>query len=317
MLPFNNQIIRYVCERDIDLLLLEELHVSPTFTSWIIERNYGPDVRCEQLLDAFHSLRNSIHGESDLVLRFQDDQSRVSAILLENKVGALPQPDQAVRYLKRGEEGVRENQWHQFKTCIVAPSEYLLNTHDAQRYQIRISYEEIIEWFQREGSQNRRMQYKAEVIAAAIRCQAVGYQPIMHEGVSQFWIDYWQLVREEFPLLKMNKPDKKPTRSNWPMFNNPELGPGRRLIHKLSIGVVDLQISGTAKDVATLSKRWQPLLLPGMEIKITGKSLSIRCHVAPVDGKGALTQQIDAVRKALQAACSLLQISDSIAVDKQ
>ena len=50
------QFIECVAERDIDLLLLEEYHVSASFRSWLIGQAFEPDFCCGQFLGARHSV---------------------------------------------------------------------------------------------------------------------------------------------------------------------------------------------------------------------------------------------------------------------
>lgn len=57
----------YVSERDIDLLLLEELMVSRPFSSWLALRS-GLDLSpCAELVGAWHSVTHPTLGESDLI----------------------------------------------------------------------------------------------------------------------------------------------------------------------------------------------------------------------------------------------------------
>jgi hypothetical protein len=96
-----------VTERDIDLLVLEELHVSPRFRSWFIASVVADCPERVTFLDAWHSLSDTTIGESDLVLSFRDSAQKAWTILIENKIDAPPQPDQAARYAERGRVGVR------------------------------------------------------------------------------------------------------------------------------------------------------------------------------------------------------------------
>ena len=57
-------------ERDIDLLLAEELVVSPTFADWFITKTCFAD-RAATVVDVFVS-RSDATGESDLVAVFEE-----------------------------------------------------------------------------------------------------------------------------------------------------------------------------------------------------------------------------------------------------
>ena len=48
--------IEKVFERDVDLLVLEELHVSEPFRRWLIEKVIGPDLGLGRFVGAWHSV---------------------------------------------------------------------------------------------------------------------------------------------------------------------------------------------------------------------------------------------------------------------
>src|SRR5438034_9467428 len=76
-----------VLERDVDLLLLEELCASPEFRTWLAD-----EVGLEtsgQFTNAFHSMRDDENRETDLLVLFDH-----AGLLVENKISAEFQPDQ-------------------------------------------------------------------------------------------------------------------------------------------------------------------------------------------------------------------------------
>jgi hypothetical protein len=90
--------IEAVTERDIDLLLLEELSVSDEFPLWLYSIVAGANdaPSCE---GAWHSISDPSLGESDLIVIYENGV----AVLLENKIDAPAQPEQGQRYRARGE----------------------------------------------------------------------------------------------------------------------------------------------------------------------------------------------------------------------
>jgi len=84
--PFNAQ------ERDIDLMLLEEIHCEPTFLAWIAEQ---AGISNGSLVQARHSVYRG-NGETD-VLVFVDTPKGRTALMVEDKIGAEMQPRQAER----------------------------------------------------------------------------------------------------------------------------------------------------------------------------------------------------------------------------
>lgn len=92
-----------VSERDIDLLLCEEWSVNADYRRRFLRRVSGglEEMEFERLA---HSVTDPIHGESDIVMLRQHGDHR-HALLIENKIDAIAQPEQAARYAKRAAEG--------------------------------------------------------------------------------------------------------------------------------------------------------------------------------------------------------------------
>lgn len=86
-------IIESLCERDIDLLVLEELHVSPSFRSWWLERVGVGQPLATEFKGAWHSVTDATLGESDLLLLVSAGNGKRCAVLTENKIDAPPSHD--------------------------------------------------------------------------------------------------------------------------------------------------------------------------------------------------------------------------------
>src|SRR5262245_25450683 len=102
-MPLPELRLESVDERDIDLLLLEELEVSEPFRRWFWSScGLGYPEHCA-MAGVWHSISHPKFGESDLIVLVCDGAGPATALLVENKVDAPPQPDQATRYRRRGE----------------------------------------------------------------------------------------------------------------------------------------------------------------------------------------------------------------------
>ena len=94
--------LTHATERDIDLLLVEELACSPDFVAWLLARAAGtrPIVQSSEVL---HSTRRMFNRrEIDIRLRASTDRGDV-LLLIENKLDADEQPDQARSYREEAE----------------------------------------------------------------------------------------------------------------------------------------------------------------------------------------------------------------------
>lgn len=88
-----------VAERDIDLLILEELIVTEEFAQWFYVENHlalPPHGGAK----AFHSVSDAELSESNIVVLCDNGH----AILIGNKIDTTVQADQTLRYILRGEK---------------------------------------------------------------------------------------------------------------------------------------------------------------------------------------------------------------------
>jgi len=301
--------IEAVTERDVDLLVLEELHVSPNFQDWIVRLIYGSGYGPVRFDNAWHALSHPTLYESDLVFTFDHPNGYKCAVLIENKIDAPPQPEQATRYKARGEAGTEAGDWQKYKTCILAPQLYLSKITDANAYDVQIAYEAIKEWFQQRGTDDKRSQYKSRLIQEAIDQNRRGYTPKIDERVTRFWHSYWLFASREFPELSMKEPRDKPAGATWTEFRTKEFGQKRRIYHKLGDGIVDLEMDDMGDSVDKLKSTYAGSLGSDVEIMRAGRKASILIHVPRLDRFGEFDLQIDDVRKGLKAAYRLSYVS--------
>ena len=296
--------IEAVTERDIDLLLLEELNVSNDFSSWFysVVTNNDSAPLCE---GAWHSISDAALGESDLVVIYENGV----ALLIENKIDALAQPEQAVRYKARGEKGVKTGLWNSFVTCMVAPSLYLKKEKDANIYDSNLSYEKIASWFSSQDAFECRAKYKSYIIAEAIEQNRRGYTVIPDRQATEFWAKYWAFSSRQYPELEMKKPGIKPANSDWPDFRPSVLNNRFSIVHKLGRGDVDLQLAGMAGKLEYLKS-----LLADLELEVVkaGKSAAVRIKVNPINKFSSFESQKNIAIEGLDAARRLLDVGRQI-----
>jgi len=133
-LPFSAQ------ERDIDLLLLELLHTSLDFAKQFTARVGLAGATVES---GRHSVYRE-HGETDVLLIVGIENQR-AAVMIEDKIGAPMQPDQCDRYHLRGEALCTDGTVDRYCTVLCAPAGYLRGVPVADRWDYRVSFEEVAE----------------------------------------------------------------------------------------------------------------------------------------------------------------------------
>jgi len=309
----SNKFLKAVTERDIDLLLLEELHISKSFCRWILKSGgliANGRLRVEW---AAHSISHPILGESDLEMVVSAPDGAKHALLIEDKIDASPQPEQADRYRKRGDAGIKDGKWNDYRTCIIAPEGYLENVGDADRYDSKISYEEIRKWFLKQADGAARAQYRARFLEYAIEQYRRGYTPIDDPNMSNFRNRYYELVMEQFPELRMRTPREIiPARASWMRFYPKELPKGFVLRHKTRHGRVDLELRGCAEKVDQIRSENKSVLDDDMEVIEAAKSAAVSIPVPDIDPALGLDTQQWKVMKGLGAAVRLWKLASRI-----
>ncbi len=274
--------IASLAERDVDITILEELEVSAEFGAWFSARIYEISVFKEQI-GAWHSVTQAGLGESDIVFLFEAMDGSTKSILIENKIDAPPQPDQGVRYQKRGELGVQRSDWDEFRTCIIAPRKYLGSSKHSEIYDAEISYEEIMEYFQERGLHNRRSAYRARIMKEGIEQNRRGYQRVVSEAATVFYEEYVSFARNSFPELGVEDAKAKPAASSWIRFYPKGKSKGNLVLHQLSAGYGKVLLGGKAGELDTYRQKYADQPIADLEIERAGKSLGLVISVPKID----------------------------------
>ncbi len=294
-----------IAERDIDLLIMEELSVSNEFREWFSSRVFGEPIYQSEI-GAWHSVSDAQLGESDLIFLFEAVDGPRTAILIENKIDAPPQPQQGQRYRLRGEKGLIEGYWEKFKTCVIAPSKYLLSSKHSESYDVEISYEEILAYFQSRSPRGRRFEYKARILLEGIEQNRRGYQPEYNEEMTKFISDYFTFASEEYTHLGIQEAKPRPAGSTWVMFYPKSLPKEISLVHQLTAGFVKVFFNGQVESFDRLREKFSSKLPDDASIDIAGKSVAISMKVPKVDPLSiSFSEQTEAIVEALRKLSAL------------
>ncbi|MGB7300326.1 MAG: PD-(D/E)XK nuclease family protein, partial [Burkholderiaceae bacterium] len=190
-----------VCERDVDLLLLEEFVASPTFCAHFLSQTLG--ATAGRLVDARRSVVTG-NGESDLELVFESGEEALK-VLIENKVDAPFMANQPERYAERANQYRDSGEYCEVATVIIAPMAYFGDEANAFGFDAYITYEAIAAWF-KESDASPRCQYKLAILDQAISRSRSGWTAVPNSEVSAFWQSYWQLTTQIAPQLNMPVP---------------------------------------------------------------------------------------------------------------
>ncbi|MBZ9960616.1 PD-(D/E)XK nuclease family protein [Mesorhizobium sp. BR1-1-14] len=234
-------------ERDIDLLLMEEFHVSDEFVSWFCTQIGLSGIRPG---GAWHSASDT-DGETDLLLRVLAGSSRIG-VLIENKIKAPEQDQQDRRYHLRGIRSREAGKFDEYLTVMCAPRRYLDGLPSDSAYEHRIEYEAIADWFSR--LDGRRAAWRYRVMTEAIDQARRGYVMSVSAMTTEFHRDYWEHLRRRHPRLHMAKPGNKGPKSNWIILKGHDFPKDVKLHHKLDQSVMELGYSS--------AERWGTFWMP-------------------------------------------------------
>jgi hypothetical protein len=307
-----------VDERDIDFILLEEFHSDATFTTWFVSMAAKQVDSTLQFRGAWHSVSDPKLGESDIILLVRSG-STDTAILIENKIDASAQPDQAQRYTARGNSGTIGADWNRFFTCIVAPAKYLAADTEASSYGGQVSYEAIRDWLVTNTKQTARRDFRIKILNGAIEQNRRGRTRHLDERVATFFRAFWELANAEFPELDMHWSARAAANNTWLEFRPQhlrDLHRKTRFYYKFDACVVDIEFHGLQGRLAELRKRNQPLLTDDVRLIPKGRGTAALSAKAPrMDSTSPFHEQIAQARTALETARKLSSILKHFRID--
>jgi hypothetical protein len=285
-----------VAERDIDLLLMEEFHISDDFVAWFCGEIGVTDI---SPAGAWHSVSDT-DGESDLLLRVVRAGRRIG-ILIENKVAAPEQDLQAERYHLRGIRSREQGKIDEHATVICAPRRYLESLSPTSAYHRKVAYEQIADWFK--AQPGRRAAWRHHVILGAIEQGRRGYTMAVNATTTAFHLAYWEHLRQHHPKIRMVRPKSRGSKSNWIILKGFDFPKNVQMHHKFDQQVAEIGFSGRSVDELLAAKSdWPDDIVPVQ--KNGTASLAIR--VPAIDMKLGFDAQLSSIEAALAAIYRLM-----------
>ncbi len=300
-----------VYERDLDILLAAHLTASEAFRALVMQHALGEAVPHTVLGCQVSASTDA--GETDLLLvvRLNTGKGDRLALMLEEKIDAAFQPEQASRYRQRGEQGVLDGGWDAYCTCLVAPAAYIARVLQQDEWDGYLALEEIMAWARAVSGPHELV--LAQVCAQAVAKHADGTSKISPEATA-FWQAYCKAAKELLPELKITRmPPVVSRASPWPRFGVVSLPIGVLLEHKPQQGRVDLTVERQSAErlrMATYDKL--PL---GVLVAPAGQSAALRLAVPRVDHLRPFAEQEAEVLAAFAAVETLYALGRSLPPD--
>lgn len=232
--------LTHATERDIDLILVEELYASPAFVGWMAARAGVRDgVEASTVLHSKRRTRS--RREIDIFVDLRLSNVGRCALLIENKLDASEQPDQAESY--REELRRIGDDYPRAAMLIVCPEAYARqHASFTGKFDAVITYEELTTYFARatasltnEGA--ARARFRRDILDQAVNKHRRGYTPIPNEVVGDFNARYVALLADIAPMIRPGKSMLKPA--------NPDESTSMIFDHAASLSTLPLDVRPT------------------------------------------------------------------------
>lgn len=289
-----------VLERDIDLLIINQMINGNLLNLFLKKINIS-----EHSINSIeHSNMDNELGESDITIIISDEKKRIG-LLIEDKIDAPAMDLQPERYIERGKKGILDKKYDDFKVFIIAPQKYLDTDSSAKKYEVQISYEELL----KELSNDL---YAKILLEKAIEEKEKGYIIIENEMVTNFWKNYYAFIRNYYPQIKIHEINgPRGSNASWPELHTDHKKV--KIIHKADRGYMDLTFSKMA-DYINVFNKYIKQVDSDFKIVETGKSLAVRLEVPKIDFKGEFDDYIEEMHDCMKSALKLYNLLSKINV---
>ncbi|CAM5179457.1 hypothetical protein [Alishewanella longhuensis] len=287
-----------ISERDVDLLLLEELLVSEPFAIWFVSA-IKQQPSSITIIGAWHSVSDALLGESDLIIKFTSEAGVIEAILLENKIDAIAQTEQGYRYNMRGVKGITQNEWAAFITCLLAPQSYL--DRNTEPYDVEISYEQVIAFFQKNA--DIRSQYRAAFLQEAVEKNRRGYQSVVCLRMTEFAAAYLNFVASNHPELNPEIAKPRAAGHDWIHFYPFPNQKNIVIVHQIRGQRIKVIYHRQLSRYDEIVDKFADAVDLPLDVKPSGKSVTVSTEAPFIDLANSTFEQVkEQIRQAINSA---------------
>jgi hypothetical protein len=317
--------LTHATERDVDLLLVEELKCSAEFVRWLcakLESHSGEIIRVDDS-EVTHSRRRTYNRrEIDICLELKSHSGLPTFVLIENKLDTSEQYEQAESYRAEAKLLVKQGEARRAFTVLVCPDSYSgLHASFAGKFDTVITYEEVSLHFagraRGQSELGRRLRHRHQVIEQAITKSRRGYQAVPLAVIEQFNAKYVALAARTCPRLKPGPSmlkEGRPGESKTMIFGPSTLPdwdflPQMRLVHQLREGNANVNFYGWGEHFIRLAgviavdlSKTNYRLVPAVNKRPNGRAgLMIVTETPPVDNLKGFDAQMSAIEAGIKA----------------
>ena len=225
---------RYASERDVDVLLVEELFCAREFVAFfLVSAAKLANAGGIREWDVKHSVgRQYSRRELDIRLNVALEDGEKVCLLIENKLDTSEQPEQAESYRAECLELVGRKEFDRVYCALVAPAAYIRKYEEfSAKFDTAISYEDVRDELTSRISRDAgldeelvmRLKHKSSLLTQAIEKQRRGYVQIALPEKAGFNAAYIALAKVAAPNCRpgpqMLRPDGNPAESVSMLFD--------------------------------------------------------------------------------------------------
>lgn len=288
-------------ERDLDLVFMDLLVGYVDFGSWL--SGWLGELSAGRWAGVAHSVTAGGEGESDLIFSWQRDDGAIEWILIENKIGAEFQERQSERYHLRGKMHVLAGHCNDFRTLLLAPRSYLDEKAGSHIFDHVLSYEEVLDWMERQKS-DASLRLKRAIVVAAIEKRKRGFQCVPNLVVMDFWQGCKALVDRDYPSLKLHMSSSLRAGGSDALTFSAEALPKRfsmwLRVPKSGEAYVDLRFAGAAHRLEHARQCFGENPLQGFQWVVAGRAtLALQRKCIGISAQAPFFEQQGAILGAL------------------
>ncbi|QSW99694.1 hypothetical protein [Haloterrigena alkaliphila] len=317
--------------RDVDALVREELAVSSSFRSWLLEQ-VGISTDSAALLGSRDSIAEVRAGAGDpatarggVEIDLECDGERTLVVLATavaiDGADSFSRPTAQLDRIRTRRERALEAEWDACHTVLLAPAETGATPGPSAEspFDATIALESLRDRLAARDTD--RGDYRAALVDAAIER---GARDTTDGGPPSIVDEYQSLVTEREPAFELRVgPDLETgsddiTRSGAPTRTDaatvgieaPSLADDHRLVHDLERGTVDLRIPGAADHLQPFAARHAAAIPPATDLVTDGDALVLRLSVPPLDPDSS--DVAPAIDETLETVRDLLTVSERV-----
>lgn len=325
----NIHTLTHATERDVDLLLVEELKCSTDFVRWFTNKVVGVTATTINITtsEVTHSKRRTYNRrEIDICLSLKAPAGLPTIFLIENKLDTSEQFEQAESYRAEALLFVKNKEARAAFTVLICPSAYAQQHAEfTLKFDVNITYEAVSSYLAERarlpGELAARLKHRHEILEQAITKSRRGYEPVPLPVIEQFNAKYVALAKKECPALKAGPSmlkEGRPGESKTMIFAPETLPrweflPQMRIVHQLREGNANVNFYGwgdhftalagiMAQDLAGTPYR----LVPTVNKRANGKSgLMVVIETPSIDNLSGFDAQRDLILVGMKATDGL------------